>query len=114
MTCITFRFMDIDCVLIRKQYHTNKRHALLVEAADTPFNRDQGQMPGEPVAKASVNVDIELAHDEVAIKSWAENEGMLETLIAAGFVEDLCHPVPCGYEFADVVRLIGDSNGELE
>lgn len=110
----TFRYLGIDCVLIRTQYDTNKRHALLVEAADTPFNTSIGQPVGEPVAKASVNVNVELAHDEVAIKSWAENEGMLETLIEAGFVEDLCHPVRCGYEIADVVRLIGDSNGELE
>ncbi len=42
-----------------------------------------------PVATATVNLPEEpLAADEVAIKTYSENEGMLESLLDAGIVED--------------------------
>lgn len=42
---------------------------------------------GEPVAVATVNIpEIPLAPGEVIIKDYSENEGMLNTLVAAGVV----------------------------
>lgn len=44
---------------------------------------------GEPVATASVNIPhVELKENEVAIKNYSENEGVLEALIKAGVVKE--------------------------
>jgi hypothetical protein len=43
---------------------------------------------GEPFATVSVNVDgVRLATDEFVFKTYSENEGLLEVMLAAGFVE---------------------------
>lgn len=58
--------------------YSNGRHALRLNDAD-----------GGVYATASVNLpDVELAHDEICVKDYSENEGMLAALIAAGIVED--------------------------
>ena len=46
-------------------------------------------MDGMPYATATVAVDVKLAEDEVAIKNYSENEGVLDSLIKAGVVS---HP----------------------
>lgn len=42
---------------------------------------------GCPYAVASVAIDTELSHNEVAIKDYSENEGILQTLIKNNIVE---------------------------
>lgn len=42
---------------------------------------------GEPVATASVNIPhVDLEENEVAIKNYSENEGVLQVLIDAGVI----------------------------
>lgn len=41
---------------------------------------------GEPYAVASVAIDEPLQPDEVAIKNYSENEGILDTLLSARIV----------------------------
>jgi hypothetical protein len=62
---------------------------------------------GLPVAKASVNVpDANLAPDEIAIKDYFENEGMLDALLEAGVVEAPHRRISAGYvQGIPVVRL---------
>ena len=68
----TLNFAGFDCT-IEIAYFSNKRPVIqLIGAAD-----------GIPVATASVNFPkIKMTKDEVAIKNYAENEGILEFLIA--------------------------------
>ena len=57
--------------------YDNHRHAIVLVHAET----------GEPMYKATVNVpDIHLAVDEIIVKSYAENEGVLMALIDAGVI----------------------------
>ena len=71
------RFQDIPCE-VQKGTYDNGRPALILVHAD---DRD-------PVAKATVNLPEEdLGTDEVLVKDYAENEGMLQTLTEAGIVE---------------------------
>lgn len=71
------RFKDWICT-VRKRRYDNGRPALqLIDAED-----------GSPIATATVNLpDVALGRNQVAIKDWSENEGMLEALIAAGVVK---------------------------
>lgn len=52
--------------------------------------RERPTVHSEVNAKATVMLDslgCELAENEVWIKTWAENEGVLEALVAAGVVD---------------------------
>ena len=89
------RFRDWDC-LVRKHEYDNGRVALqLVDAED-----------GSPIAKATVNLpDVPLGKNQVAIKDWSENEGMLDALVAAGVVKPTGQTVRSGYVEVPVCEL---------
>ena len=62
----------------------------------------------QPIAKASINVPDEvLASDEVAIKDFAENRGMLSVLVAAGVVSQPLRFVDSGYVSVPICKYIG-------
>jgi len=89
---MTVRFKDWDCEL-RWGFYGNGRRALELY--------DNG-----PIAKATVNIpEVELAEDEVCIKDWSENEGMLDALVEAGIVEDTGRRVEAGFVTAPVARI---------
>lgn len=96
----TVKFWGMDLKVVRDRYRDGGRTALvLYEIPDDPE-----QDP--PAAIATVNVpDYHLGQDEVLIKDWSENEGMMEALEAAGIVEDTGRQVVCGYTGAKVARL---------
>lgn len=61
---------------------------------------------GCPCAVATVNIpDYPLPEDEVIIKNWSENEGVLEFLIENGLVEDTGKVVSTGRVVANVVKI---------
>lgn len=66
---------------------------------------------GELVCTATANVlDEPLGHNEVLIKNYSENEGVLGALVRAGVVEDTGRRVASGFVTLPVCRLLG---GEL-
>lgn len=58
-----------------------------------------------PIAKCSLNVEG-LESDELAIKDYAENEGMLDALVEQGIVQIPHRHVIAGFELIPVVRLV--------
>ena len=63
-------------------------------------------LDGSPVAKATVNIEgVKLASNEVCIKDYSENAGMLMALQAAGIVESVVDVVQSGYVDVPVVTL---------
>lgn len=63
---------------------------------------------GESVYRVSVNLpDVELAPDELLVKDYSENTGMLAALREAAVVYSLNRSVPSGYVQLPVVRLVG-------
>jgi len=42
---------------------------------------------GEPYARVSINFGSRLADDEFVFKTYSENDGLLEAMLAAGVVE---------------------------
>jgi hypothetical protein len=62
---------------------------------------------GEPFGTATVNLpDAELEPDEVCIKTWGGNEGMLDFLVRNGIVEPTGRTVQTGFVDAPVCKLI--------
>jgi len=82
------KFMQWDCKVLKRKYTNNDRVALeLSDATD-----------GETIAIATINVpEVALAPDEVIIKDYSENAGMLDCLLKAGIVEKSGRTVKHGY-----------------
>ncbi|MEN8196754.1 MAG: hypothetical protein ABFS30_09595 [Pseudomonadota bacterium] len=61
----------------------------------------------EPYGRASVNIrNVVLPPDQVLIKTWSENQGMLEALVTAGIVEPTARTIPVEFSDATVCRLL--------
>lgn len=86
-----------ECDVYFSKYTNNNRVAIVLQEKET----------GEPYATASVNLpDTNLDVDQVAIKDYSENEGMLNDLVAAGIVEDTGMTVPSGYVDIPIATLL--------
>jgi len=92
----TIQFKKWVCVLKFGQYHNGRTGIELVSEKD-----------GSPVAVATVNIpDVYLDKDEVIIKNYSENEGMLDTLVNAKIVEPTGRKVHTGFVECDVCKLL--------
>lgn len=90
------KFKRWNCVLEFGQYNNDRTAIELVDKKN-----------GEPVLVATVNIPSEkLADDEIIIKNWSENEGILDVLKNAGIISDTIRKVPTGFVEADVVKLL--------
>lgn len=71
------KFGKWNCNLVKARYENN-RIALVLENADYPEHDDDPS----PIATATVNLpEYPLADDEVIIKDYSENKGMLQCLM---------------------------------
>ncbi|HMA35898.1 MAG TPA: hypothetical protein VKY74_15650 [Chloroflexia bacterium] len=92
-------FRGWRCRVARLRY-PNGRIALQLLTADED---------AAPVATATVNVpEVPLAADEVLIKDYAENTGILAVLVQVGIVAPTGRVVPVGFVQAPVCRLLID------
>lgn len=65
---------------------------------------------GSPVATATVHLPtIDLAKDEVAIKDYSENEGVLDFLVENGIVSSPVRWVQSGYVKIHICKLLKKS-----
>ena len=91
----TVIFSGYTCSVQFNRYHDNNLHISLVDIVD-----------GGPVATATVNIEgVKLASNEVCIKDYSENTGMLMALQASGIVERVVDVVQSGYVDVPVVTL---------
>jgi hypothetical protein len=91
---VKFKQWTCDVMLLRYQ---NGRPALQLMDAAT----------GEPIAKATVNLPDEyLPPNEVFIKNYGENEGILQSLIDAKIVAPAHRIVATGHSHVGQCRLI--------
>lgn len=90
-------FRGWTCRVERASYGGTDRIALPLYAVED----------GSPVAVATVNLpELALAADEVLVKDYSENAGMLELLIAAGVVSPPLRAVQSGYVTLYVCRCL--------
>lgn len=69
------KYLEYICELIYSKYATGNNRLQLVDAND-----------GIPVTMASLNPAEILKEDEIAVKNYSENEGMLDFLIENNIV----------------------------
>ena len=90
------KFKKWNCEIELAAY-SNGRIAILLNDKDT----------GEHILTASVNVpEYNLKEDELFIKDWSENEGILKALCEAQIIEDLGQSEPMGFVDAHLCRLL--------
>lgn len=89
-------FKNWKC-FIEKGTYSNGRIALeLIHSKD-----------GEPVLVATINIpEIFVAKDEVIIKNYSENEGVLELLINANIISKPLRMVESSFITAPICRLL--------
>lgn len=76
-------FCGFNCEVAKRKYSNGRTALELIAANDT-----DDVCKGEPIAMATVNIPEEtLSPEEVIIKDYSENEGMLDVLLKAGIVE---------------------------
>lgn len=93
---IKSKYLDHDCLLLVRPY-PNSRPAIQLIDAETH----------ELLCIATINLpEVELPKDCVLIKTWSENEGIMEALIANQVIEDTGERIPAGYAEAAVCRYI--------
>jgi hypothetical protein len=89
------RVFDVECYLEFDTYSNGKTAIRLIDSSDD-----------EEYTVATVNVPFaDLPPGHVAIKSYSENEGVLEALIEAGVVKDTGVKLPSGFISLPVVAL---------
>jgi hypothetical protein len=96
------KFHSWDCFLELGKYQQGNRLSIsLVSAVNKP---EDDLYLGEPIATATVNLpDIALGPDEIIIKNYSENEGMLSALQKSGLVSETVREIQTGHVIANVV-----------
>ena len=91
----TIFFGGHRCEMQLGRYSNGNKAILLIDDVDS-----------SPVAYATVNVnDVELADNEVMIKDYSENKGMLDALQDSKVVERVVDVVQSGYVDIPVVTI---------
>jgi hypothetical protein len=98
---VRFNGNDYD---VRFEKYGNGRTAIVLVGSD-----------GEFAAVATVNIpEAQLRPDQVFIKDYSENQGMLAALEKAGIVQATGAYVDCGYASMPVCRLLVDPPGQQQ
>jgi hypothetical protein len=114
-TGVQFVFLDIDCIAIREQYESSRSTCLSIVAADTERNRLSNIPFGAPVCTATINLEyLSLSDDEVVIKNYSENHGLLPVLLAAGVVTHTQSSIGTPFGILPLVKVNTNALAELQ
>jgi len=95
----TVKFKEWMCYLVFDKYRNNDRTAIQLYEVDTD----------EPVATATVNLpQVPLKENQVIIKDYSENEGMLLSLVMAGIISEPIAVVKSGFVECPICNLLID------
>jgi hypothetical protein len=93
---VVVRFAEWECWVLLERYENGRAALRLVDVADH-----------SPVARATVNrPDVLLGEDEVLIKDYSENAGILDALERAGVLQRTGQTIASGYAMLIVARLL--------
>lgn len=91
----TVNFLGTECTIAKEEY-VNGGIALQLVTSD-----------GEEFTDATIYLrDVKLSENEVIIKSYSENEGLLEILVAAGIVKETGRVAHSGFITASICELL--------
>lgn len=111
---VLFTYMDIDCFAVKELYRRTRATALRIVAANTANNRSLGLSAGERVGTATIELDIPmLGPEEIAVKTYSENCGLLPVLLQAQIVTDTNKVIETAYGRLPVVSINAEKLAEL-
>ena len=94
---ITIKYKHWDCYVEFNKYAQNGNNAICLYEVGTD----------EPIAVATVNLPgVRLNPDEVIIKNYTENEGMLKTLVNAKIISEPISVVQHGFVNSPICKLL--------
>jgi tRNA A37 threonylcarbamoyladenosine synthetase subunit TsaC/SUA5/YrdC len=85
----------IECSVVFGEYGNNRVAIQLVTNSGEPYMTATINIPKEPLGK-----------DEVIIKNFSENEGILQALIASGHISEPVRAIPTGFVYGLVCKLL--------
>lgn len=92
----TIKFNHYICKVAIMKYDNDRIAIQLLDAEDN-----------SPIATASINLpEVKLEKDEVIIKDYSENEGILQVLLDAGILEKTGKSVNVGFVNVKICKLI--------
>jgi hypothetical protein len=90
------KFKQWDCIIQYKKYKNNRTAICLVDS-----------ITFEPIAIATTNIpEVPIKDNEVIIKDYSENEGILETLVNANIISKLGKNVKIGHVKCEICKLV--------
>ena len=90
------KFKHWNCIPVFKTYSNGRRAISLIDSRD-----------GSPIANATLNLPaVQLERDEVIVKNYSENEGIVQALMEAKIVGPALRSVSTGYVTATVHKII--------
>ena len=96
------KFAGVACDLDYTRYYGGNKRLTLVDSE------------GFTIAMATTNIDTPLEPDQVFIKSYSENKGMLKALFDAGVIERVIEIIPQGHANIHKVQLTSAVLSEFE
>ena len=102
---MTVKYKHWNCYVDFNKYASNGNNAICLYEVGT----------GEPIAVATLNLQgIRLKADEVIIKNYTENEGMLKTLVNAKIISEPISMVQHGFVMSPICKLLVNTENETE
>lgn len=104
----TIQFKDWKCILYVAEYSGNHRTVLQLLNAESIVEDDYVIPEGtEMIAICTVNLpDEHLEKDEVCIKDYSENEGMLKCLVDAKVISEPIRYTSSGHVSIPICKLL--------
>jgi len=97
MTKKVVKFLGEELTPVMSRYANGQNAIQLVDSDGMPF------------MTASVAFDVNIADDEVLIKNYSENEGIMEALIDANIIEKPYAAIETGFVKLHIAALVDDS-----
>ncbi len=96
-------FKNWKCFISLGYYNAGSR--LAIQLLSDEEDADKGVFYGEPIAVATVNIpELQLKDNEICIKNYSENEGMIDTLQKAGLITEVKREVSTGFVTVHIVE----------
>ena len=104
---MNIKFKKWDCKLNFHEYTNHRTALVLTNAVDMKEDDMVWPVGTQQIAVASVNLpDVPLDSDEIAIKDYGENEGLLECLIDNKVVTEPIRFIQQGYVSIPICKLL--------
>jgi hypothetical protein len=103
----TFSFAGFDCRINTTRY-AHGGVCLQAVAIDTPNNKKKDAYVGELISTVTINMgrEVKLLEGEVVIKDYAENIGILDTLVKNNLVTPTGKTCKAGFAVGHIVRIV--------